>query len=418
MSNNFRDLIPPPDHPRVAGIAERDAYSHAANVLATRPRVQGLLAERRARLEQPFRGITTNGDVVPDLYTLADEAAPTGGMVEAARVVLAVASDVERNRLRFAVDAPQWRMWSNPELYFDRFGLRLDELGHALREAILGLLNASLSAKGYAKARGAMRTNGFLGELVNAPRVMNEFSYNFSLFGEPSLTEPWGWNLFGHHLCLNCFVLNKQMVLSPDFIGAEPNCIDCGPYAGLALLQDEERLGLELMRGLPGELQDRVRVYQLMHDPAMPEGRWHPADQRHLSGAYRDNWIIPHEGVPIREFPAALRERLLELIAAYFNILPDGPFEARMRQIERHLDATYFCWIGGSGDNDPFYYRIQSPVAMIEFDHHSGVFLTNTEPAKCHIHTVIRTPNGNDYGKDLLRLHYAQVHGVPAPGRG
>jgi hypothetical protein len=404
MSNNFRDLIPPPDHPRIAGIAERDAYSHAANVLATRPRVQGLLAERRARLEQPFRGITTNGDVVPDLYTLADEAAPTGAMVEAARVVLAV--------------APQWRMWSNPELYFDRFGLRLDELGHALREAILGLLNASLSAKGYAKARGAMRTNGFLGELVNAPRVMNEFSYNFSLFGEPSLTEPWGWNLFGHHLCLNCFVLNKQMVLSPDFVGAEPNCIDCGPYAGLTLFQDEERLGLELMRALPEELRDRVRVYRLMHDPAMPEGRWHPADQRHLSGAYRDNWIIPHEGVPVGEFPAAQRERLLELTAAYFNILPSGPFEARMRQIERHLDATYFCWIGGSGDEDPFYYRIQSPVAMIEFDHHSGVFLTNTEPAKCHIHTVIRTPNGNDYGKDLLRLHYNQVHGVPAPGRG
>ena len=89
-----------------------------------------------------------------------------------------------------------------------------------------------------------------------------------------------------------------------------------------------------------------------------------------------------------------------------------------MRQIEQHIDATYFCWIGGSGDEDPFYYRIQSPVAMIEFDHHSGVFLTNTEPAKCHIHTVIRTPNGNDYGKDLLRLHYARVHGVTAPGRG
>ena len=34
-----------------------------------------------------------------------------------------------------------------------------------------------------------------------------------------------------------------------------------------------------------------------MHDPAMPEGRWHPADQRHLGGAYRDNWIIPYEGV-------------------------------------------------------------------------------------------------------------------------
>lgn len=418
MSNNFRDLIPAADHPRIAGIAQRDAYSHAAHALATRERVQGLLAERRARLDQPFRGITTNGDVVPDLYALADENAPTGAMVAAARHVLTVATEEERARLCHAIDAPQWRMWSNPELYFDRFGLRLDELGTTLRDAILAVLQASMSSKGYAKARGAMQTNAFLGALVNAPRVMNQYSYNFSLFGEPSGAEPWGWSLFGHHLCLNCFVLKNQMVLSPDFIGAEPNCIDCGPDAGLALFQDEERIGLELMRALPASLQRHAQVYKLMHDPAMPEGRWHPADQRHLGGAYRDNWIIPYEGVPVRDFAAAQRAQLLGLVAAYFEILPSGPFAARMQQIEQQLDATYFCWIGGFGDADPFYYRIQSPVAMIEFDHHSGVFLTNTEPAKCHIHTVIRTPNGNDYGKDLLRLHYAQVHGVPAPGRG
>ena len=158
---------------------------------------------------EPFRGITTNGDVVPDLYALADEAAPTGAMVEAARHVLNVATDDERARLCHAIDAPQWRMWSNPELYFDRFGLRLDELGATLRDAILAVLQASMSPKGYAKARGAMRTNAFLGELVNAPRVMNQYSYNFSLFGEPSATQPWGWSLFGHHLCLNCFVLDK-----------------------------------------------------------------------------------------------------------------------------------------------------------------------------------------------------------------
>ena len=28
-------------------------------------------------------------------------------------------------------------------------------------------------------------------------------------------------------------------------------------------------------------------------------------------------------------------------------------------------------------------------------------------PIRQHIHAVVRTPNGNDYGKDLLRQHYA-----------
>jgi hypothetical protein len=45
-------------------------------------------------------------------------------------------------------------------------------------------------------------------------------------------------------------------------------------------------------------------------------------------------------------------------------------------------------------------------VTFIEFDHHAGVFLTNPEPAKFHVHTIVRTPNGNDYGFDLLRQHY------------
>jgi hypothetical protein len=30
---------------------------------------------------------------------------------------------------------------------------------------------------------------------------------------------------------------------------------------------------------------------------------------------------------------------------------------------------------------------------------------------------VIRTPNGNDYGKDLLRQHYEVTHPGAAPGR-
>ena len=67
---------------------------------------------------------------------------------------------------------------------------------------------------------------------------------------------------------------------------------------------------------------------------------------------------------------------------------------------------THFCWIGGFDEDSPFYYRIQSPVVFIEFDHHAGVFLTNDRPAKFHVHTIVRTPNGNDYGIDLLRLHY------------
>jgi len=54
------------------------------------------------------------------------------------------------------------------------------------------------------------------------------------------------------------------------------------------------------------------------------------------------------------------------------------------------------------------YYRIRTPVILVEFDHQRGIALDNDQPSRDHIHTVVRTPNGNDYGKDLLRQHHAR----------
>jgi Protein of unknown function (DUF3500) len=46
---------------------------------------------------------------------------------------------------------------------------------------------------------------------------------------------------------------------------------------------------------------------------------------------------------------------------------------------------------------------VQNPVIMVEFDHHAGIFRANREPERFHIHTIVRTPNGNDYGAELVR---------------
>ena len=138
----------------------------------------------------------------------------------------------------------------------------------------------------------------------------------------------------------------------------------------------------------------------------LPEGRRHFADNLHLGGAFQDNRVVPYEGLRGTELTALQRRNLLDLVRNYLSALPDGPRDARMAEVERHMAETHFCWIGGFSEESPFYYRVQSPVTFIEFDHHAGVFLTNPEPAKFHVHTIVRTPNGNDYGFDLLRQHY------------
>lgn len=63
---------------------------------------------------------------------------------------------------------------------------------------------------------------------------------------------------------------------------------------------------------------------------------------------------------------------------------------------------------GITANEDPFYSSIHSPVVLIEFDHHPGVVFDNEEPSHHHIHTILRTPNGGEYGTDLLARHHAE----------
>lgn len=412
---HFRDLLYPLDSPRLTPFRNMDPRTFGQEAIK-HPIPAALVADWRKLYAEPHSCITCDGEKETGLFQIKNEGAPTAELVGAATHLLAALSTAERDAVRYAIDAPEWRTWSNPEFLINPHGLRLEDLAPGPRAAILQLIQASLSAKGFEKARGCMKTNAFLGQLCQLENIMNEWSYNFLLFGEPSADGPWGWNLYGHHLCLNVFVQGSQMVISPTFMGAEPNEIDAGPNQGLKLFDTEQDVGLALMRSLPDALRARATAYQQLKDPAMPPGRWNPGDERHLGGAFQDNRVIPYEGIPAIEFNALQKRQLLDIVEAFICYLPAGPLAAKMEQVESMLERTWWSWIGGHGEDDPFYYRIQSPILMTEFDHHAGIWLANQTPAKCHIHTVVRTPNGNDYGKDLLRQHYESIHPGKAPG--
>ena len=112
----------------------------------------------------------------------------------------------------------------------------------------------------------------------------------------------------------------------------------------------------------------------------------------------RDNRVVPYEGIRVSGLNADQQNLVRQILNQYLLYLPQRARELRLQDCADHFNETYFSWIGGFGDADPFYYRIQSPVVIVEFDHHSGVFLANSEPAKFHIHTLLRTPNAGDYG--------------------
>ncbi|GAA2845183.1 DUF3500 domain-containing protein [Paenarthrobacter ilicis] len=411
---SFRDYLYTPDHPRVAKLRGLDARAYAEAAKADSfagPMIEGW----KKLYPAPFVGVTNDGVVREGLFTLTEalpgEEAQTSGMVAAAGKLLAQLPSGQLDRLCYAVDAHEWQSWANPEFMQHDTGLRLDECDGPVRDAALAVVEASLSPEGYALTRNLMRINGFLGDLVDLPLLMNEYSYNFALYGTPSETEPWGWQLFGHHVALNCLVVGSQMVISPVFLGAEPDTIDDGPFQGLKVFKERIQWARELMSALTAELRDEATVYQEMQDPAMPQGRLHSGDERHLAGCFQDNRVIPYEGIPVPSMTPAALALLDRLVADSIAYLPAGPRAARLREIQEHYQDTWFSWIGGWDAGEAFYFRIQSPVVILELDHHTGVFLNNDTPAPFHMHTVVRTPNGNDYGRALLGQAAAHADG-------
>ncbi|WP_062388037.1 DUF3500 domain-containing protein [Demequina iriomotensis] len=362
--------------------------------------VQALLGDWQALYEEPFAGITTGGEVRDDVWALGDARPNPAAPVAAAESLLAVLGDEARAAVSYPLDAPQWRAWSNPEFVIHRVGLRLEELPEPAVRAALALVEASLSAPGYARAREAMGLNGYLGELTGLPTLMNDRSYWIALYGTPSVDDAWGWQLFGHHLALNVVFVGGREVIAPVFIGAEPALSD---GARPPLFADREALAVSLASSLTDAQRSEAVVYASVLDPAMPEGRLHPADERHVAGAFRDNRIVPYEGLRADRLSTAQRALLRGIVGDFLLLLPDDQRALALADVERHLADTHLAWYGATDGSQPFYLRIHGPSFLGELDHHAGVWLSNRVPQRFHVHTTLRLPHGNDYGKAFIR---------------
>ena len=367
---------------------------------AARFRQQSSDAEAKG-LSEPFKGITVEGAVTPGLFAVRSTGVSTEPVRKAADAFLAALSAPQRAITQFKVDDPEWRKWMNQDFYV-RQGVSFKDMTDAQREAGFGLLRAGLSAKGLKQTRDIMKLNHTLGELTgNDFDRYSEWLYHITVMGTPSATEPWGWQFDGHHAIINYFVLGDQVVMTPMFAGSEPVIASSGKYSGTAVLQDEQAAGLKMITALP-EAQRKAAMI------GAAKTRNH-----NLTEAWKDNAVVDHAGASAAEFPAAQKQQLIDLIGLYVSNLAGGHARVRMDEVRGHIDETRFAWIGDTTPGSVFYYRIHSPVILIEFDHQTPANLRHlakdpTAPNPQHIHVVVRTPNGNDYGKDLLRQHYAQ----------
>jgi hypothetical protein len=249
-----------------------------------------------------------------------------------------------------------------------------------------GLLKAVLSDLGYRRTQDVRTIEEILSRLENNPG-RDKDNYFVTFFGQPSVTEPWGWRYEGHHVSLNFTYDGDKLVAStPQFFGSNPAEVPDGDHKGMRMLAREEDLGIAFLASLTAE----QRAVAILDDRAPIEifTREDPVAAK-----------LAERGIRYSALTDGQKKSLLALIRANSEAQEVGEVERRMEAIEKAgLGDIVFAWMGAPDRSGGHYYRIQGPTFLIEFD--------NTQNRANHIHVVWRDFHG-DFGRDVLKEHYA-----------
>jgi hypothetical protein len=371
----------------------------------TQPQL-GVLLQRFSKLDsenvsKPYKGITTSKGKEIGLFPITSSGVSTKPIKLAGELFLKSLAKGQLKKTQFDVNSAEWQHWANVDNgIYKRNGISIKEMSQEQRKLAFQFMQKALSAKGLKLSKDIMKTDQTLRELNNGETRYDEDLYFFTVMGKPSMTQPWGWQIDGHHLVINYFILGDQVVMTPTFMGGEPIITASGKYKGNTLFQDEQNIGLKFMQSLTADQQKKATLSQ-------DKGRNNIAAE-----AFSDNKTLDYQGLSAAQMTEEQKKNLLHLTNQYISNMDNGHAEVKMTDIANHLDNTWFAWIGKTDENAVFYYRIHSPVILIEFDHQAPVGLPGKgrEATRNHIHTMVRTPNGNDYGKDLLKEHLEKYH--------
>jgi hypothetical protein len=310
-------------------------------------------------------------------------------MAESAKRLLAALDADQKGKACFTLEDDERMDWHF--IPKERKGLPLREMSPYQKHLASALLSAGLSQTGYIKAVTIMSLEDVLKtiEKDNGER-RNPEKYYFSIFGTPSDDGAWGYRVEGHHVSQNYTVVNGKVVDGPSFFGANPAEVRIGPRTGLRVLAAEDDAGIEMIHTLDDQ-QKKIAIV----DPT----------------AYKDILTMADRKAALKGQPSGLSaakmnskqyDALRALMEEYAHNVPGDLEAARIAQIDKSAKDIFFAWTGGINHGDPHYYRVQTPLFLIEFD--------DTQDGANHIHSVWRDFNG-DFGEDLLKAHYDASHG-------
>jgi hypothetical protein len=310
------------------------------------------------------------------------EAAQTAKAIAAAEVFLAALDETQRAKALYAFDSTKRSGWSNlPITSVPRNGVRLGDLTKSQRDAAMSVVAAVCSKEGYQKVVDIMGGDEVLATKGGGKGNKNSFgndNYFLAIFGKPSPNTPWLVQFGGHHLGLNMTLVGKSFVLTPTHTGTQP----------ASYMRDGKTV-----RPLGKENDAAFKLVNSLDEKQVALAILKDKNKDLVLGPGKDGKTVQPGGIQASLLNDDQKAMLLEVIGAWVNIMNDDAAAARMAQIKSKLGETYFGWTGPTTDGSTAYYRVQSPVLVIEYA---------SQGSPDHIHTIVRNPL-NDYGQQLIK---------------
>jgi uncharacterized protein DUF3500 len=326
------------------------------------------------------------------LNAFAEETKATSETTTAANTFLATLDDAQRSKATYDFkDAAQRKNWSNlPTSFVKRGGLRLGDLTQAQRDAAMSVVEAALSPEGYAKIGEIVEGDEYLknnnkrpappkgpGQQGRGAPMFGHDEYYISFVGQPSTIEPWMIQFGGHHLAVNITLVGGQGTLAPSHTAAQPAIYEIEGKI-VRPLGDETDKAFALLSSLNESQRKQAILGFEMHDLILGPGR--------------DGQTIQPEGIQGSALTDKQRELLLDLASEWTGIQSETFAKAKMEEMKKNIEETWFAWSGPVEKGGAAYFRIQGPTVLIEYAPQKlGGDPTN------HLHTIYRDPT-NEYG--------------------
>jgi len=275
----------------------------------------------------------------------------------------------------------------------DRKGIALNELSDEQRNKAFALLKSCLSVTGYTKTMDILQLENVLQVLENRSDndYRNSGKYFITIFGKPDQKNSWGWRFEGHHISFNFSALNNKLISgTPGFLGANPAIVPSGPQKGKQALREETEGGFALLHSFTS---------QQLKSAISKSG----APGEIITFVSRKAAIDSKEGIGYAAMTKTQHALFMKLIHAYIHRYTKLFADDMINDLTNAgLNNLRFVWAGSQQpDGKPYYYRIQGPTIIIEFD--------NSQGNANHIHSVVRDLK-NDFGGDALLEHYQKNH--------